>query len=259
MTYYSERNGLRTKNNKSYKMSMDAYNLIVQTCEGMFVHLAWKFPLTCQDNDSNIVNIDRSKLYLKLIFLNPNIIKNGELYYPMIHRNAFGGDQIDEFNPYALFDLIEYICQNAKDFEKSAYHTYFQHYHLIFKDSNVCIENFRNEINELFDNTNLLYKLDSNYEVQRVVSNDAQLEATFKLGSNTNDDTLKNLINEAISYYRKPGSNNIHIATEKIWDAFERIKTKLDEDKKKSVTKLISKISDSNEDFNMLLDTEFKS
>lgn len=259
MTYYSERNGLRTKNNKSYKMSMDAYNLILQTCEEMFVHLAWKFSLTCPDNDSNIVNIDRSKLYLKLKFLNPDLIKNDALYYPMIHRNYFGDDEIDEFNPYALFDLIEYICENAMDFEKRDHHSYFQHYHLKFKDSNECVINFRNEINELFDITNLLYELDSNYEVQRVVSNDSQLEATSKLVSNTNDDTLKKLINEAISYYRKPGTNNIQIATEKIWDAFERIKTKLDEDKKKSVTKLISIISDSNDDFNKLLDTEFKS
>ena len=115
---------------------MAPYNLILQTCGEIFVHLAWKFPLTCPDNDSNIVNIDRSKLYLKLKFLNLDLIKNDELYYPMIHRNCFGDDEIDEFNPYALFDLIEYICQNAKDFEKSASHTYFQHYHLKFNDSN---------------------------------------------------------------------------------------------------------------------------
>lgn len=67
---------------------------------------------------------------------------------------------------------------------------------------------------------------------------------------------LKELIDEAQEYYKKDKK----IATEKIWDALERLKTyymKDRLDKKKSVEKIVKQISHSNEAYYQLFNEEF--
>ena len=67
---------------------------------------------------------------------------------------------------------------------------------------------------------------------------------------------LKELIEEAQEYYKKDKK----IATEKLWDALERLKTyymKEGIDKKKSVEKIIEQISHSNETYYTLFNDEF--
>ncbi|WP_341868520.1 hypothetical protein [Marinilactibacillus kalidii] len=67
---------------------------------------------------------------------------------------------------------------------------------------------------------------------------------------------LKELLQEASGYYEK---ENLKIAVEKIWDAFERLKTYYSPtlDKKKSVSKIIDEISGNREPFKKLFDKEF--
>ncbi|WP_052877868.1 hypothetical protein [Thermoanaerobacter wiegelii] len=48
------------------------------------------------------------------------------------------------------------------------------------------------------------------------------------------------------------------MALEKIWDAFERLKTFYTDDKKESVTKLIKKVAGKTAKFDALLEEEFK-
>jgi len=71
-----------------------------------------------------------------------------------------------------------------------------------------------------------------------------------------------NLINEKIEesklYIRSKESNKKQTALEKIWDAFERLKTIYGEDKKTSVEKLIDTISNGSIATKKLLDKEFK-
>lgn len=67
---------------------------------------------------------------------------------------------------------------------------------------------------------------------------------------------LKDLIDEAQEYYKKDKK----VATEKIWDALERLKTyyvKDGLDKKKSVEKIIEQISHSNTTYYQLFNDEF--
>lgn len=79
------------------------------------------------------------------------------------------------------------------------------------------------------------------------------------LATNTKDikeKGLKELIEEAQEYYKKDKK----IATEKVWDALERLKTyymKEGIDKKKSVEKIIEQISHSNETYYTLFNDEF--
>jgi len=69
------------------------------------------------------------------------------------------------------------------------------------------------------------------------------LELLFEHTVNTKDDELNEMVEEAKSRFLNPKDK--HIALEKLWDAFERIKTYFDSGKQKlqSVDKLVSLIS----------------
>lgn len=68
---------------------------------------------------------------------------------------------------------------------------------------------------------------------------------------------LKGLLQEAVKYHDE---NNMQIAVEKLWDAFERLKTYYSPsmDKKKSVNKIVNEMADNREEFRKLFDEEFK-
>jgi len=78
-------------------------------------------------------------------------------------------------------------------------------------------------------------------ELEEVLDLNLNLDLLFERQSTTKDEELNLLINEAKERYLKP--NDQIVALEKLWDAFERMKTYYDKDKKKSATILIAKMS----------------
>lgn len=73
------------------------------------------------------------------------------------------------------------------------------------------------------------------------------------------EQTLKELILEAEHHYRSKDINSKQRALEKIWDAFERVKTYYyTNNKKDSIEKIIQKISNEDTNLKNRLDTEFK-
>lgn len=79
---------------------------------------------------------------------------------------------------------------------------------------------------------------------------------TYDLQDFTIDDSEFNkLIEQAFQYYKE---TRIDIATEKIWDAFERIKTFYKQyNKKESATRLIINVSQNNDAYKEMLQQEF--
>lgn len=75
--------------------------------------------------------------------------------------------------------------------------------------------------------------------------------------SSISEKGLRELLMEAESYYKK---GNKEIAVEKIWDAFERLKTYYSPllNKAQSATKIIDDMSGSDTDFKSMYETEFK-
>lgn len=71
------------------------------------------------------------------------------------------------------------------------------------------------------------------------------------------DHEFNKLVEQAFQYYREA---RIDTATEKIWDAFERIKTFYKQyDKKGSITKLIDIVSKNNAEYREMVEEEFTS
>lgn len=111
---------------------------------------------------------------------------------------------------------------------------------------------FRNEINVIFKLNNINVEL-RNGEVHSTSNKAIGLDDS----TNINEAGLEELIRIAEDLYNK---GNYSYAVEKIWDAFERIKTYYYPtlDKKKSVEKIINDISYGNEHIKKMFDIEFK-
>ena len=110
---------------------------------------------------------------------------------------------------------------------------------------------FRNEINAIFKLNNINVEL-RNGEVHSTSNKAIGLDDS----TNINEAGLEELIRTAGYLYNK---GEYSCAVEKIWDAFERIKTSYPTlDKKKSAEKIINDISYGNEHIKKMFDNEFK-
>lgn len=110
---------------------------------------------------------------------------------------------------------------------------------------------FRNEINAIFKLNNINVEL-RNGEVHSTSNKAIGLDDSTII----NEAGLEELIRTAEDLYNK---DEYSYAVEKIWDAFERIKTYYSTlDKKKSAEKIINDISYGNEHIKKMFDNEFK-
>lgn len=86
-------------------------------------------------------------------------------------------------------------------------------------------------------------------DLAEILNLNVNIDLLFESNPITKDDDLNKLLREAKDRYLKP--NDQIVALEKIWDAFERIKTYHDADKKKSANILIGEMSTELDDFEL--------
>ncbi len=119
MELYSQRNGMRKPKETTYDISCEAYRLLLNCCEKYYSNLAWKYPSICYSCHS-IQSIDQELLDTALKYEIPDLFrKNGCIVVPSSSFNVFERKTIcDEYNQYALLDLIEYIANNCRSYKK---------------------------------------------------------------------------------------------------------------------------------------------
>lgn len=157
------------------------------------------------------------------------VVEDIKSYYPPKAYNS-SSQYVDEedFNnlvmrtsPKSLFDLIE-LYSKYKDYS------------------------FENSINETIG--------DIGYELKY---GKIMFTQQFIKAETPHEPTLKELIQIAETYRLKNDTTSIQFALEKIWDAFERMKTYYSKDKKDSCNKIIKAVSESNQEFYTFLEDEF--
>lgn len=257
---FSERNGLRdSKIKKTADIDTSSYCMLWDYCEKYKTNLAWKYPNYCPDNSNLICGINDDTFFLVVSKRIPDLYYG---YPPESYPyDPFGGNRKKESRKlYSILDFVEFIAQGIKTVIKGKYHDYFSHYELSFIDDNKDFESFRAEINEAFDMCGLLYNLTEERIVERIVDDGFIIEESKTLIETVPEKELKKLIEESIKLHKSRNPDDCHLATEKIWDALERLKTiYIDEetDKKASATKVISQMANSDEDYINLFSTEF--
>ena len=154
---YTERNNLRTIQDKTTVIDKDRYALLLSVCNKYIPNMVGMFPDYCPDNSTIVCGVNMSLFSNTLKFRIPDLEYDyaGCVVIPMF----------DEYNQYALLDYVEYIGNRIIDFEEYEFHSFFQHNHIKILETSTVKHKFQNEINEVFELTRLLYRLNDNFEV----------------------------------------------------------------------------------------------
>lgn len=133
-------------------------------------------------------------------------------------------------------------------------HEYLRHDHLKF-DGRIGRRAWRDEINLVLRRNGMNLELNKSGTVVRPGSVSAQLAMARPLPL-SGDESLDRLLATSIAKYQDPDPDTRRESLEQLWDAFERVKTVLDVDKKNGVRSLIERMADTDE-AQELLDDEF--
>lgn len=155
-----------------------------------------------------------------------------------------------------VLDLIEFCHQHVSSPIQSGFHSYFGHNHLTF-DREAGQESYRAQINRIFTRNGITYELRDNGTVERLappVLRDTLRSAVFSTG----DAILDELLERARTKFLSHDPKNRRESLEKLWDAWERLKTLNDPSNKKlSVTVLLDQAAPE-PGFRSTLETEAK-
>jgi hypothetical protein len=221
--YYSDRTGTpraRTEETISKKI-WDAIAAEVDSRveDGAFGE---SFPLTCDDAPVPI-GCNASAFW-----------KVADAHLPDWHRHE------DETpSTPAILDFIEFCYERVAEPIQVGYHGFFRHNHLRF-DQDEGRERFRRDINRIFARNGLAYELETSGEVERIPP--PILREAVRTIFSTGDAELDALLNQAVAKYLSRDLGERKESLEKLWDAWERLKSLEDPaNKKASVETLLRK------------------
>ena len=143
----------------------------------------------------------------------------------------------------AILDLLEFCYRAVGKPVKIDFHSYHGHWHMTFGEPEEGRADFRDEVNRILARNGLAYELDPNGMVVRLAPEGLR-EALGSAVFRTGDAELDSLLEAARAKYLDPDPNVRKESLEKLWDAWERLKTiEPGEDKKSSATALLDKVA----------------
>lgn len=188
--------------------------------------LGYGCPLECPDGDAKLCGCDESVFSAKLRAEIPAVD-----WYSAVNVETMDA-----------LDILEFCFNNIGEPIKGGYHNYFDHYHLKW-DHPSGAQKFVEDVNVILRRNGLAFQMGFDGRIIRVIAKPfaAQLES---FAYSTGESETDRLLQVACEKIRSPKDLDRRDALEKIWDAFERIKT-LEEgrDKKAQTKALLDKTS----------------
>jgi hypothetical protein len=155
-----------------------------------------------------------------------------------------------------ILDLVEFCHRNVSKPIRGRHHSYFDHHHLTF-DRVAGQSEFREGINRLFARTGLAYELGNAGKIVRlapIILGECLQATVFQTG----DTTLDEMLGAARTKFLNPDPKIRRESLEKLWDAWERLKTfEPGTDKKDQAKTLLDKAA-SETNFRGVLEREAK-
>ena len=237
MTFFTDRELGKTPPTKN-EIDINVWNGIVGIIEASIAnnYFAKSFPETCPDG-MGISGVNQILFYDKVKALIPQI------EIPISRKDAHALN--NGINTFSVLDLIEFCYQNTVDSEITGkFHDYFNHYHLKFNTTSINKQQLQTDINQLFERNGIAYLLDDSGKIVRVIPQEFQQIINRSVA--TQDPTLNGLIDEAKHFILLPNPADRSRALEKVWDAFERVKTYYGHNKRLSAEQLLSTVASGN-------------
>jgi hypothetical protein len=140
-----------------------------------------------------------------------------------------------------IFDLLEFTYELIAEAKNPSYHSYWNHSHYSY-DRQVGRDRFAADVNRIFERNGMAFELKDG-EVTRMapaVLHESLAEAKFSTG----DAMLDALLEAAREKFLNRSLDVRRESLEKLWDAWERLKTiEVAGDKKASIKALLDKVS----------------
>ena len=162
---------------------------------------------------------------------------------------------VDQPETTTALDLIEFCWAYVSKPTQLGFHSFDRHHHWSFDKSAGQVD-FRESVNRIFRRNGVAFTLNENGRIERVLPEviDNELrQAVFRTG----DTVLDGLLESARQKFLAPDENEHRDALEKIWDAWERIKTIDEADKKAGIRNVLDETAGQNQPkFRELLEQE---
>ncbi|WP_338826113.1 hypothetical protein MTBGP_04230 [Moorella thermoacetica] len=227
--YFSERE-YGTRPRRIEEITKEAWNGIVAAIDrridnGSFGHA---YPLLCDDFEEPVIVGCNNRLFKQAL-----IAEIPQISWPL---------NPNEIPPTpVVLDLLEFCYRVVAMPLQREYHAFYHHYHLEFRIKEGQ-KNFREEINRILARNELAYELDSSGHVQRLGPEISRQQLLAVPLFQTGDKELDELLESARRKYFSPDLEIRREALEKLWDAWERLKTiEIPGNKKASVKQLLNK------------------
>lgn len=159
---------------------------------------------------------------------------DGEGYFAK--RQPFAPDTL------LVLDFIEFVHASVAKPISGKYHDFFSHHHLTF-DQEAGQEDFRVTVNRIFARNGVAFEMLPNGRIERVLPPVLGEELKRTL-FNTGDRTLDNMLDECRAKFSDRNPLVRREALERLWDAWERLKSLADpSDKKRSVKIMLDAVT----------------
>lgn len=256
MSYFTERHGMRAPIDRTEIITIEMYSMLFDCCTKYYDNIAWKYPEECPDGNG-CCGLDYEKFSVAMTFEIPKLYRNNNGRIEKPRQNIFDDDV--EYDQYALLDLIELMATQAKDISNRYRHSFYHHDDLTFSETRGIAREFRNEINDIFMKTGLQYSLAVSGMIERVAENSPLSQRIEAKIAQVSEKGLRELLRDAVLLYKTPRPEARKDAVEKIWDAFERLKTcHTNLDKKRCVEKIVNDMAGNRTEYVTLFENEFK-
>ena len=129
----------------------------------------------------------------------------------------------EDVDTVVFLDLLEFCASAVAEPVKRGYHSFMGHHHLDF-DHDAGLHDFVSHVNRLFSRNGVAFELSDEGNAQRLGApglREELREAEF----NTGDAETDRLLAAARQRILSPRADDRRDALEKLWDAFERVKT----------------------------------
>jgi hypothetical protein len=138
-------------------------------------------------------------------------------------------------------DFLEFCYRYIALASRSSHHSYYNHDHFRF-DVAAGQNNFRSDVNLLLQRNGIALRMTDRGLIERIL-NDPTGEAVRRAVFQTDDAGLDQLLEEARTKFMSPNPRARQEALERAWDAWERLKTVKDPDKKRGSALLLDACS----------------
>lgn len=254
MEYYSDQiSGSKPRNVEI--IPPNVWGGIVSLANGLIASGAFgkAFPEECPDGQG-IYATNESAFKLALNAEVPDI------EYPFITEKSDDdwGYKKEGYAPnyISVLDFVQFCYEHVSKPIQGSHHSYFNHYHLSFN----CEEgkdDLKKKVNRIFSRNGICYELTDIGNIIRLAP-EVLSEALNSARFNTSDPTLNKMLEESRDKFLNPDEKIRRESLERLWDAWERIKTILNPENKKASAALLLDKCASEENFRELLNEEAK-